>query len=192
MYVWFVSTDEGYATKQAFSLLTVSELNDLKLTNGGKRLLKLCIQANESSKPECIPKSAQAARTESPSHLPAPVKSAQAAGTESPSHVPAPVQAVFLNTHTHLGDIYSRTFEARTKWFNIGLQLGVPKHTLDSISTNTHLYNDEDYYREMLKCWMKEGSAKMSDLVEVLEGPTVQMFDVAKKARELDNKTNDD
>ncbi len=174
MYVWFVSTDEGYATKQAFSLLTVSELNDLKLTNGGKRLLKLRIQANESSKPECIP------------------KSAQAAGTESPSHLPAPVQAVFLNTHTHLGDIYSRTFEARTKWFNIGLQLGVPKHTLDSISTNTHLYNDEDYYREMLKCWMKEGSAKMSDLVEVLEGPTVLMFDVAKKARELDNKTNDD
>ena len=63
---------------------------------------------------------------------------------------------------------------------NIALQLGLAKHTLDSISRNRSLHDDGDYYREMLTSWMHGGQATMEELVEVLKGPTVGMEDVAK------------
>ena len=44
-----MSTDEGYVTKQAFNLLTISELQDLPLTNGGKKLLSAHLQASTLS-----------------------------------------------------------------------------------------------------------------------------------------------
>ncbi len=141
-----MSTDEGYATKQAFSLLTISELNDLRLTNGGKKLLAVQIQANTISSSSASVQSSE-----------------------------------YLNASVHLKDLFSQTFEACNKWFNIGLQLGLPKHELDSISRNTRLHDDGDYYREMLTRWMQTGEAKMKDLVETLEGPTVGLQYIARK-----------
>ena len=44
-----MSTGEGYVTKQAFNLLTMSELKDLPLTNGGKKLLSAHLQASTLS-----------------------------------------------------------------------------------------------------------------------------------------------
>ena len=79
------------------------------------------------------------------------------------------------------------TEHAYTKWFNFGLQLGLAKHTLDSVSRNRSLHDDGDYYREMLTSWMHGGQATMEELVEVLKGPTVGMEDVAKHVVTLKN-----
>ncbi len=138
--------------------MTIPELNNLGLTSGGVKLLKLYITANE-----CQAKSSSSA----------------------PVSVPAPTE--YLDTSIHLKNVYSHTFEACTKWFNIGLQLDLAKHTLDSISRNTRLHDDGDYYREMLTSWMQTGEAKIEDLLEALKGPSVGMSDVARKVGELDD-----
>ena len=90
-----------------------------------------------------------------------------------------------LSPNTHLRHVFKHTYGAHTKWFNIGLQLGLAKHTLDNISRNRSLHDDGDYYREMLTSWMHGGQAKMEELVEVLKGPTVGMEDVAKHVETL-------
>ena len=90
-----------------------------------------------------------------------------------------------LDPNSHLRYVYKHTIGACTKWCNIGLQLGLPKHTLDTIARNTSLHDDSERYREMLTRWMEGRCAKTEELLEVLEGVTVGMKNVADAARAL-------
>ena len=49
--------------------------------------------------------------------------------------------------------VLEATHKARTKWYNVGLKLGVESHTLDSIKAE---FNDPiECLREVFKPWLK-------------------------------------
>ena len=127
------------------------------------RILDVYIQENEQ---KASTSESQVSSQTSDANLTAP-PSVEQPGVEPPTD--------HLSPNTHLRYVFKHTFGAHTKWFNIGLQLGLAKHTLDSISRNRSLHDDGDYYREMLTSWMHGGQATMEELVEVLKGPTVGM-----------------
>ncbi len=156
----------GFATKQAFNLLTIPELNNLGLTRGGVRLLQRHVSANQDR---------MFASNNSES---------QAVPDSNISVQSVPTTTEYLSANEHLRHVFSLSYEARTKWFNIGLQLGLAKDVLDSIGRNRSLHEDGDYFREVLTSWMHSGNAKISDFLEVLEGPTVDMLDVARQIGE--------
>lgn len=54
-------------------------------------------------------------------------------------------------------------FEVRAKWYNLGLQLGVPAGTLDSVRSA----DDGASLREMLKWWLRQGEPPATGLVLV-------------------------
>lgn len=59
-----------------------------------------------------------------------------------------------------LGDVFEEVFEARSKWYNIGLKLKVPVGSLETIKGE----NDDaaDCLREMLKISLKSISHKLT------------------------------
>ena len=72
----------------------------------------------------------------------------------------------------HLGDVRAELFEARTKWYDIGLALKVPVTTLDSIEGQ--FGNHSDKLRETLKIWLKTATEpSWQDVVGVLKSPVV-------------------
>ena len=149
----------GFATKQAFNLLTIPELNNLGLTRGGVRLLQRHVSANQD-------------------------RVSASNNSESQPVQSVPTTTEYLSANEHLRHVFSLSYEARTKWFNIGLQLGLAKDVLDSIGRNRSLHEDGDYFREVLTSWMHSGNAKIGDFLEVLEGPTVDMLNVARQVGE--------
>ena len=72
----------------------------------------------------------------------------------------------------HLGDVRAELFEARTKWYDIGLALKVPVATLESIEGQ--FGNHSDKLRETLKIWLKTAKKpSWQDVVGVLKSPVV-------------------
>ena len=72
----------------------------------------------------------------------------------------------------HLGDVRAELYEARTKWYDIGLALKVPVTTLDS--TEGQFNNHSDKLREILKVWLKTATEPTwQDVVGVLKSPVV-------------------
>ena len=72
----------------------------------------------------------------------------------------------------HLGDVRAELFEARTKWYDIGLALKVPVTTLDSIEGQSG--NDSKKLLEALKVWLKTAKKpSWHDVVDVLKSPIV-------------------
>ena len=78
----------------------------------------------------------------------------------------------------NLNDIYTATFEARNKWRNILLSLGVKNDTIKSIGTEWR-NNPDDCYREGLSKWLEDGERSLGDLVKALSSPTVGHRDIA-------------
>ena len=71
-------------------------------------------------------------------------------------------------TVDHLGIIRAELFDARSKWYDIGLALKVPVTTLDSIYGQ--FGNHSDKLRETLKVWLKTATEpSWQDIVEVLK-----------------------
>ena len=71
-----------------------------------------------------------------------------------------------------LGIVRAALFEARTKWYDIGLALKVPVPTLDSI--DSQFDNHSDKLREALKVWLKTVTEpSWQDIVDVLKSPVV-------------------
>ena len=67
-----------------------------------------------------------------------------------------------------LGDVQEELYEARTKWYDIGLALKVPVTTLDSIEGQFD--NHSDKLREALKVWLKTArEPTWQDVVDVLK-----------------------
>ena len=68
--------------------------------------------------------------------------------------------------------VHTAVFEARTKWYNIGLGLKVALDTLDS--TDAQFHNLGDKLRETLKIWLKTATEhSWQDIVGVLKGRVV-------------------
>lgn len=82
-----------------------------------------------------------------------------------------------------LGDVFEEVFEARSKWYNIGLRLKVPVGSLETIKGE----NDDaaDCLREMLKISLKSISHKLTwvSLVEALKSQTVGELPLADRVK---------
>lgn len=80
-----------------------------------------------------------------------------------------------------LGDIQEEILKASTKWYNIGLKLGVAVHVLDAIKLLPP-GNFGDQLLEMLKCWLKTAQLPTrKDLIDALRAPAVGEFWLASE-----------
>ena len=78
-----------------------------------------------------------------------------------------------------LRHVIGAVYPARTKWYNIGLQLDVPVDTLDSIERERG--DDGDHLRNMLKWWLKQGAATWRALADALKNPIIGEHQLSKK-----------
>ena len=78
-----------------------------------------------------------------------------------------------------LGEVYTKFYDARDKWFNIGLALNIKFTTLKSIKSEQH--DNDDCLREMLAHRIQSGgSLTWADLSDCLRHPTIKRNDLAK------------
>ena len=78
-------------------------------------------------------------------------------------------------------------WEARSKWYNIGLELGLTAGTLDAIQMNNR--NDINHcFRETLSMWMRNSKLKptWSSLADAIKSCTVGL---AQLAEDIEKKT---
>ena len=80
---------------------------------------------------------------------------------------------------TDLQDVLSRTWDARAKWYNIGLELGISANNLDPLNKD-HQGNCEECYKSMLKEWLRSGPT-WSDFAKALRSKPVGMSDLASE-----------
>ena len=73
-----------------------------------------------------------------------------------------------------LGDVLESVWEARAKWYNIGLKLGVSVGTLDSINKAAN-QNPDNCLTAVIKDWLKNGKPKPSwaAVAKALKSPMV-------------------
>ena len=85
-------------------------------------------------------------------------------------------------TIDNLGDVLEVVWEARAKWYNIGLKLGISVGTLDSISKANN-QNPDDCLTAMIKDWLKNGKPKPSwaQLAKALKSPMVGYAQLAEE-----------
>ena len=81
-----------------------------------------------------------------------------------------------------LGDVLEVVWEARSKWYNIGLKLGISVSTLDSIS-KANSQNPDDCLTAMIKDWLRNGKPKPSwaAVAKALKSPMVGYAHLAKQ-----------
>ena len=84
-----------------------------------------------------------------------------------------------------LRKVQRATWEARAKWYNIGLELEIDPGTLDTVKGN----NDDidDRFRAMLMTWLKMVQPKptLAALAEALQSPTVGFGHLAEQVQAL-------
>ena len=80
-----------------------------------------------------------------------------------------------------LGTVLQETYEARNKWYDIGLGLKVSVATLDGIKSQSD--DPKDCLRETLKPWLKGTDPKPTwrALVEALKSCIVEEHQLAKR-----------
>ena len=82
-----------------------------------------------------------------------------------------------------LGTVRKDTFEACSKWYDVGLDLGVPVYELDQIQDEHG--KTKDCHRAMLKCWLKAGeNTTWAALIEVLRSDIVRENSLAQMLEE--------
>ena len=80
----------------------------------------------------------------------------------------------------NLHEVRAAVFNARAKWYDIGLALEVPVTTLDSI--NGQFDNHSDKLREMLKVWLKTATKPAwKDILDALKSPVIGEPTLASK-----------
>ena len=74
----------------------------------------------------------------------------------------------------NLGDVLESVWDARVKWFNIGLKLGISVGTLNAIKKNNN-QDPDDCLTAMLEYWLNNGKPKPSwaELAKALKSPMV-------------------
>ena len=98
--------------------------------------------------------------------------------------VPIPCTGFEVLTITDLAKVQNETWEARTRWYNLGLQLGVPVDTLDAIQYN-HPTNCDQCFTDMIKEWLRAFDLQQTweALAKALESPQVGQSNLAKQIR---------
>ena len=77
-----------------------------------------------------------------------------------------------------LGDVYTKLYNARSKWFDIGLALKINYSTLESIESEKP--SNSDRLRQMLAHLIQSGGPlTWTDLSGCLRHPTVERRDLA-------------
>ena len=73
-----------------------------------------------------------------------------------------------------LGDVLEAVWEGRSKWYNIGLKLGISAGTLNAIKKNNN-QDPDDCLTAMLEYWLNNGKPKPSwtELAKALKSPMV-------------------
>ena len=76
-------------------------------------------------------------------------------------------------------------WEARAKWYNIGLELDINPGTLDAIKANNE--DVEDRFRAMLTTWLKmvQPRPTLAALTEALQSPAVGFGHLAERIQAL-------
>ena len=84
-------------------------------------------------------------------------------------------------TPEDLGSVLEAVWEARSKWYNIGLKLGISVGTLDSIKASNQ--NSDDYLTAMIKDWLRNGKPKplWAALAKALKSPMVGYAQLAEQ-----------
>ena len=72
-------------------------------------------------------------------------------------------------------------WEARSKWYYIGLKLGLKAGTLDAIKQSNH-YDIDGCFTEILKQWLRNSKLKptLNSLADALKSPTVGLAQLVK------------
>ena len=85
-------------------------------------------------------------------------------------------------TTDDLGDVLEAVWEARVKWFNIGLKLGISAGTLNAIKKNNN-QDPDDCLTAMLEHWLNNGKPKPSwaELIKALKSPMVGYAQLAEE-----------
>ena len=74
-------------------------------------------------------------------------------------------------TEHHLRYLLEDTFDARAKWYYIGLCLDLPLSTLEAMREDMN--TAQERYTEVIKQWLKTGKATMRKLIDALKSKTV-------------------
>ena len=82
-----------------------------------------------------------------------------------------------------LKKIQRTVWEARTQWYNLGLELDITPDTLDAIKQD-NANKTEDCFRAMLTKWLREHQPTWSVLAEALRSPSVGRSDLAEDIAE--------
>ena len=87
---------------------------------------------------------------------------------------------------SHIQIIQEVTYDARSKWKNLGIELGISPPTLDSIDTGCH-GTPEDCYRNLLETWLRGDTPKptIARLLESLKARTVGYGYLVTKIEEM-------
>ena len=81
-----------------------------------------------------------------------------------------------------IDDVIEKVWDARVKWYNIGLKLGISAGTLDAIK-DTGFHNPDNCFTAMLKEWLNNGKPPLSwsALAEALRSRTVGFRSLAEQ-----------
>jgi hypothetical protein len=87
-----------------------------------------------------------------------------------------------LLTEADLAKVQRAVWEARAKWYNLGLELGLTAGTLDAIQ-QTNANNVDNCFRAMLKEWLRklELFPTSSSLDRSLRAPPVGLEALAER-----------
>ena len=80
---------------------------------------------------------------------------------------------------SNLGKVQDLIWDARPKWFNLGLNLDIDQATLTMIKQSN--VNGDDCFREMLSEWLKSVEPSWEELLAALRKPSVGHKQLAKK-----------
>ena len=85
-------------------------------------------------------------------------------------------------TPDNLADVLEAVWEARVKWFNIGLKLGISVGTLNTIKKNNS-HDPDDCLTAMLEYWLNNGKPKPSwaAVANALKSPMVGYAQLAEQ-----------
>lgn len=75
---------------------------------------------------------------------------------------------------SNLKDVSAVVWEARSKWYNIGVNLSISPDTLDTIQSDNH-HVSENCFMAVLKVWLRRVQPRPTwdELAEALRSPTV-------------------
>ena len=82
----------------------------------------------------------------------------------------------------NLKNIQNFLWNGRTKWFNLGLELGIDEETLKVLKQSST--SEDDCFRDMLSKWLRTVNPTWEELLVALKQPSVGCDHLAKKVRD--------